>query len=326
MRKKWFGSILVLSMILLFSGCSLAKDDAGKEVLDSEKISQDRLIGVVVTEEHLDLFDFESFLNDNINQIIKGKDVDGSMDKKYQQAIYATIDKHGSNKPHEWDFAFEGVTGYALFAPTMCDGQGNEFKMTTGGDSFSDVNTHYKVQDENAEEVHITATLYVQAGVGSNEDTFYLNPVHQTKEGDIYVGTGNGFGSNRIREDGNEMSSRLDETCNYTENGITKMFTGSVEVKFITKNAPSKITLYQMNEKHEVVREESFTPEEVPEEMKTEEGTVYILVETETQDQVGKKSVDREVFEAGEEGNVNVTTFYPQESGILIKHNMLVTF
>ena len=95
MRKKWFGSILVLSMILLFSGCSLAKEDAGKEVLDSEKISQDRLIGVVVTEEHLDLFDFESFLNDNINQIIKGKDVDGSMDKKYQQAIYATIDKHG---------------------------------------------------------------------------------------------------------------------------------------------------------------------------------------------------------------------------------------
>ena len=34
MRKKWFGSIFVLSMILLFSGCSLAKEDAGKEVLD----------------------------------------------------------------------------------------------------------------------------------------------------------------------------------------------------------------------------------------------------------------------------------------------------
>lgn len=326
MRKKWFGSILVLSMILLFSGCSLAKEDAGKEVLDSENLSQDRLIGVVVTEEHLDLFDFDTFLNDNINQIVKGKELEGSADRKYQQVIYATIDKHGSNKPEEWDFEFEGVTGYALFAPTMCDEQGNEFKMTTGGDSFNDVNTHYMVKDENAEEVHITATLYVQADVGSNEDTFYLNPVHQTKEGDIYVGTGNGLGSNRIREDGNEMSSRLDETCNYTENGITKTYTGSVEVKFITKNVPSKITIYQMNEKQEVIREESFAPEDVPEEMKAEEGTAYILVETETEDRVGKKSVEREVFEAGEEGTVNVTTFCPQESGILIKHNMLVIF
>ena len=57
--------IMVLLLLLtLMCGCQLAKED-----LSSENMQRDRLIGVFITLEHLDLFDDERYLEDNLNSI-----------------------------------------------------------------------------------------------------------------------------------------------------------------------------------------------------------------------------------------------------------------
>lgn len=51
----------------ILAGCQLALEDAGADA------SESRLIGVFLTTEYLDLFDFESYLKDNIGRFSGGE-------------------------------------------------------------------------------------------------------------------------------------------------------------------------------------------------------------------------------------------------------------
>ena len=299
MNKKRLSIIAALAFVFILGGCSLAKKDAGKEVLDSESISEDRLIGVLVTKEHLDLFDFDAF-------------VSGSDD--YHGRIYATVDKHGSDEADQWECDFDWVEGYMLFSPTMQHGEQDPFIMTAADDSFSDAKPNYIFSD-GGEEIQLEGTLYLQAGKA--HETYYLNPVHQTEDGEIYVGTGNGLSSNVIGEDGNDMSSTLSATTNLTVDGVTKSYKCSVDVRFVTVDTPTKVRFYHMTETHEALKVEEFVPEEVPEEMQVEEGTCYVLIETEKVNSGGVSAIEREISEPDEEGQITVKTFIPSEDGIL---------
>ena len=300
MNKKRLSIIAALAFVFILGGCSLAKKDAGKEVLDSETISEDKLIGVLVTKEHLDLFDFDAFAN-------------GSDD--YHGRIYATVDKQGSDEPDQWEFDFDWVEGYMLFSPTMQHGDQDPFIMTVVDDSFSDAKPNYIFSD-GGEEIQLEGTLYLQAGKA--HEAYYLNPVHQTEDGEIYVVTGQGLSSNKIGEDGNDMKGTRSATTNLTVDGVTKSYKCSVEVRFVTVDTPTKVRFYHMNEKHEVLKMQEFVPEEVPEEMQVEEGTSFVLIETETVNSSGVSAIEREISEPDEEGLWNVKTFYPSEEGIML--------
>ena len=325
MNKKRLYMVTFFLIMLVLNGCSLAKEDAGKEVLNSEEIVQDRLIGVVVTDEYQDLFHIDAFLNDNLDKIADGHTLDVSNSAKYQDRIDATLDKHGSDEPYKWDIYFEGVKGHVLIAPTMQHEEGEPFRMTEGDDSFSDVNTHYTSTDE-GQEIHLKGTLYLQSGEERNGATYYLNPVYQTEEGDIYLLGGNGVGSNVAGEDGNEMSSTLDATCNLTVDGVAESYKSSIEIKFITMDPPTKVRFYHMNEKHEILSTKEFIPSEVPEEFSVEEGTAYVLMETEKENSIGIKKVEREICEPDKEGQMTVKTFCSSGDGILIKKYTKITF
>lgn len=325
MNKKRLSVVIALAFVFVLNGCSLAQKDVGKEVLNSEEITQDRLIGVVVTNEHLDLFDFDAFLNDNLNKIADGEVLDGSGSAKYQDRIYATVDKHGSDEPYEWEFSFEGVDGYILISPTMQRGNGEPFTMTEADDSFSDVRPHYITTDE-GQEIELKGTLYLQSGKAQKNAAYYLNPVYQTEEGDIYLGTGNGLSSNVIAEDGNEMSGTQSATSNMTVDGVTQSYKSSIEVKFITVDPPTKVRFYHMNEKHEILDMQEYVPSEVPEEFKVEEGTEYVLMETEKVNSIGVNAIEREVCEPDKEGQMTVKTFCPSENGILTQKYTKITF
>ena len=72
MTKKYFA--LFLALALLLSGCSLAREDAPEETGTDPG---DKLIGAFVTTEHLDLFDFEAYLNDHLNEVLDGGVIEG---------------------------------------------------------------------------------------------------------------------------------------------------------------------------------------------------------------------------------------------------------
>ena len=62
--KRTFAILTIIITILLsFAGCSLALEDAG------EPQEEDRLIGVFVTRENLNIFDADKYFEENSGKI-----------------------------------------------------------------------------------------------------------------------------------------------------------------------------------------------------------------------------------------------------------------
>ena len=64
--KRTTNLFLIIFLVLLLTGCQLAKE---KEGTVEEK---DRLMGVFITTEYLDLFDGEVFINDHRDDMLDG--------------------------------------------------------------------------------------------------------------------------------------------------------------------------------------------------------------------------------------------------------------
>lgn len=86
--------MLGLAMVLPLTGCQLA-------LPGEESAQDDRLIGVYVTTEYLDLFDIESYLEDNLNAGWTGGEITGDTDP-YEGRVYAVRTEDGK-------YVFEGV-------------------------------------------------------------------------------------------------------------------------------------------------------------------------------------------------------------------------
>lgn len=80
--------VLVAAFILGATGAvTFAKDEPTE---NSDSASKDRLIGVFITTEHLDLFDFESYFQDNANKVLSGGEISSSDSAPFQGRLYAT--------------------------------------------------------------------------------------------------------------------------------------------------------------------------------------------------------------------------------------------
>ena len=323
MSKRIGFGILSMMLILGLNGCTLAKENAGLEQVEIEGVSEDRLIGFVLTEEHLDLFDIEAFLEENAHKLTGGEEnVVGT--SSYEKRIYASIEKNDSKLPEEWDFLFEGVEGISFFTPTLEQENGEEFIMTVAGDEIFDAHVEHHASDEK-EEIKLTGTLLKQMEAGK-EMTYYANPVWQTEEGEIYLTTGLGFGTAGNITEGADITHTQEATHTRTENGKTVADISTISITLELAKKPTKIMLYQMNAAHEILKQEEFLPGEVPEEITAEKGTAYFLVETEKVGTNGATEIDRELFEPEEDSKVIFDTVYVLESGNLSKNYTTVQF
>ena len=85
MKKKNKIFALLLALCLL-SGCALARPEAE----EGTGMDQDMMVGVFITREYLDLFDFESYLEDNLNTVINGGgEISPENMAKYEGRLYA---------------------------------------------------------------------------------------------------------------------------------------------------------------------------------------------------------------------------------------------
>ena len=292
---------LVLICILSFSGCSLAVEEAGEENV----VSQDRLIGAFITTEYLDLFDMDAYLNDHADELISGDgsnevNVDG---RDYNERLYARGDKKNSSSPADWEISFGDVEGICFFCATFQNEGEEPFKMIIGGDEICDVTSSLSVGDA-AERVALKGTLY--ALIGEYESAqFYVNPVYQTADGEIYTITGNSYSMSG--ELGGSSTVNLEEETTITENGVTKTYGGAVEITFeVLKYAPVNIHIQFMNEDLEIVDTKEYVAGEMPEQLELAEDAVCIVVETQWAD----GSVSRELLEWKEEERVIIESFY----------------
>ncbi|MCL2631920.1 MAG: hypothetical protein FWD45_02360 [Coriobacteriia bacterium] len=129
---------------------------------------EDRLIGVIITTEHLDLIDFEGNPNNDSNNA--------------QSRIYATfVSKTHVNEEtgaeiltHE--YVFESIDGIQFCVPTIKATEEKDGYVATMSDlaiSDAHVNLHYS-DDENR--VAIEGTVFITSSI--KENTYYFIPIY----------------------------------------------------------------------------------------------------------------------------------------------------
>ena len=309
-------SIILLLMIIMLTalcGCSLAVEDSGEE----DGMSQDRLIGAYITTEHLDTFDAEAYFEEHADEIITGVENGSISDgdiiggEAYQERIYATVDKHGSTNPTDWDIYFTDIEGICFFDAVFQNEDEEPFSMIIGDDGICDIHTIFESTDE-GEHVEIRGKLYALL-TENDSQIFYVNPVYQTPSGEVYM----------VGGDGNHMSGglggvttiKIEAETTIEENGEKEICSGAVEVAFeILNAAPEKIRVQFMNDNLEIVSTEEFEAGKMPTEMVMAEGASFVIIETQWED----GTVTRDLFEKEEE-SIYIETFYKISDKMLAK-------
>lgn len=302
---------LLIAIIISLTGCQLAIEDM------QESENPDILIGAFITFEPLILFDNDSYINENIDKIMSGKDqyIDTS---KYKGRLYAKLVKRTytneyTNEPSETSkYVFEDIEGITYIAATISDSDGI-YTLASSSDGISD--GHTKVTGGNTQkEINLEGTIYVS--ISSTNRAFYINPVYQSSNGDVYAVTGSGYISGDTESEGSVFSQTLEDNKTITENGITKTQKSSVKISISYIHSPFKISIYQMDKNNSIVRHNNFVPDEVPDNISLDSDTDYIIVETHKYNDENNLVISREIHDKDED---YINTFYCMENGICSK-------
>ena len=108
MMKRYICLLAILTAIAaLLCGCSLARSD-----MDASAASRDRLIGVYITTEYIDLFDLEGYIGANASAL-SGGSIGEADAAQYNGRLYAElVDER---------YVFPGVDGFACELPAGGD-------------------------------------------------------------------------------------------------------------------------------------------------------------------------------------------------------------
>jgi len=314
MIKRIFLIFLTVMILISVSGCQLAIDDKG------EVQSRDRLIGVFITDEYLDLFDTEKFFSDNADKLFQGGLNELNMDtSKYQRRLYAAlVSKSLTNPDGEAytvkEYVFEGVEGISFFAAQVpADENGDSYINTCSGSAVTD--SHMSVfQLDDGESFAIEGTIYITPDTA---DTIYhFNPVYQSSDGSVYAISGLSAMLGHLGTAGATFSKTLDETVSVTENGKSKTVSSSVKVTMTVMLPPNKITVLQMDKDSSIISRTDYLPGKLPDTMIPSARTEYIIVESHSTDADGKAVVSRSVYDKDDN---HLKTFYSPGNGICIQ-------
>lgn len=284
-----------LVCLMGLSGCRLA-DPALQE-----ETEPDRLIGMYITQEYLDLFDHERYLNDPINQIRRGEGlvVDAAGSREYEGRIYA---EYRETDGQEGEYVFEGIDGIRFFCPFL---QGAEdYRMQTDPE-VTDV--HIKVTDSGRE---IAGTIYCP----TDENAFFFgNPVYQTAGGEIYLLAGTGISGNLT--DQASFSQRLDENRTTNRDGKETQESMSVSITICGQDSYERYVIAQMDEADQKIGETVYHAEDMPDTVTVSEAAAYLLCTGYQPGSGGREKVSRQVVELSEEES-SFSLFVPGEKGL----------
>lgn len=294
--KKRMGLLLaagvLLAGLLTLDGCRLAREDGAA--------SGDRLIGVYVTTEYLDLLDMEAYLGDHMGQVLHGGSFTMTGDTSaYEERIYAVND---SDDPLAPNYTFPGLEGVAIYSVLAKDPEGGQDCWTSGEGDQAWMHVSYGVEDDQ-DSIEITADLYVSDRVSRH--AMYANPMYQTADGTVYLRSGTGA-SGDLGE-GATLSQTVEETTTLTENGETETVRCKVTVTMTAIPPAETIRVVQMSRDNEVLSFQDFPADQVPAAFTPELNTAYLLVESRSGDAVTRELYDREeesfrTYRGGETG------------------------
>ena len=277
--------------------------NASGNLSENEGVFSDKLIGVLITQEYLDLFDSEQFFSDNIDRIMSGGEISESESAKYQERLYADlvetelVSEETGETYRGKEYVFEGVKGICYIAPRLTDEFGT-YWSSSGDEAVTDGNVNFVSNDE-GESVSIEGTIYVSTG--KNTGNFYFNPVYQTQAGEVYAVGGNGISVGNNSTAGMSMSHEIKENLSSTIGDVTSTSGSEIKITICYIDEPAKVSILQFDSESTLLSRMECAPNSLPDTLQTQEGTQYIIVETTAFSREGTASITRDICQSEDE-------------------------
>lgn len=260
----------------------------------------DRLIGVFVTKEYVDSFDFDKFIADNGSALISGSSAVSSEDSlRYQKKIYAvktvTLLSEEEGGGYSYDYSFDGYDGLRCF--TVQEKTSRLVSDATGEFVDDDYITHVGISemecstvirnessdgdyDPDSSELEIDCNLYAFADGESEMLGMYCNPVYQDSEGNVYMLSGQCiFTSNEEISIGTVLSETLDST--YEEkvsSGGSLKEKCTIKVHLNIVSPPADYTVSRYDSEGELIDSQKIAATGMPSEIRVSDNCDYVVV------------------------------------------------
>lgn len=273
---KKLSILLILALALALSGCSMLREEAAPA-------QEDRLVGIYITPEYIDTFDFESYVEDNASSLINGGGEISSEDtEKYSQRIYAT-DNGGR----------EGHIEFPVWGIPLISARYEEDGESYIGNESSDYMEHgglHVYSSDDGERYEISGTVYADA---RGHVQAYCNPVYQQADGSIYLLPGQGLSSNGI----GTMTFTLSEDSDAY--GDVPAWGMSIELDIASKYPTERLAVLLYGADGSLISRTEYALGEVPETIAAGDAA-FAVVEDYTRDGSGEAAVERQFLSTGE--------------------------
>ena len=214
----------------LLGGCSLAREELQAE-------GEDKLVGVFLTNAHVDTGTAE--LEVNWKGEVSFREEPGRVPG---ELLWVEGPEYNDRAPK---ILFEGVDGYGIYSIEVPD-ENSEYGT---GFSFQDgifTELHMAVTDEGES---MEATIYVEK---DGPTDFYMNPVYQSPQGEIYMEQGSAVSCESWSE-GLSMSQTISTECTQNRNGEETNERVSFTVHVTCKEKEETVSLLCMSSENTVI-------------------------------------------------------------------------
>lgn len=313
-NRKWIviviGAVLVLTAFGIgFSGMVVLARQTERGTAET-----DRLIGVLITEDSIESFDMETYLQNHLSELVNQKEISMPEIPADAQRLYATNTLKDVNS---LGFSFEGIKGIRFFS-CYIDPEGNgDGYWTSGADEgCSDSNWGFK-ETEDSSRIEGECTIF--STMSSHEKMFFVNPMYQTTDGRIYVIPGEGEVFSRDIAFYTASSRTLNEKRKMTINGETKTFEAEIKINFSFINPPSSVTLLQYDEENLVIAEQIIKADSIPEEIIPLKNAQYLIIESVVSTPDGTETTERQLLQRKDN---YAKVFSVREDDIIVQHSI----
>lgn len=279
---------LIFALALMLPGCSLLREDG-------EPADADRLVGVYITENYIDSFDFEAYVQDNASSLSGGSgEISREDAAKYTRRIYAEITDGKTS------FPIEGIA----FIAARYEKDGESYTGSDYGDKLADVHLSINVSDD-METTVLTGKLFADSGAGHM--SAYCNPVYQQADGRVYLVPGEGVSANM-----GSMTHSLSESCESAKKG-ERGYGMDITLEVEGRRPSEKLAVLLYSADGALLSHTEYAPEEMPEEIAAE-GAAWAVFEDYTADYSGEPQVIRQLIAAGSDEGFLSLHLEPGES------------
>jgi len=277
-------ALCLAAVMLLLTGCQLAVDSG-------EAAGADRLVGMYITLDYIDLFDAERWLADNPGALHSGDeiiiDMESSTERLWAVPVEETYTDEDGVTHTNRTYAFPTVEGFMMAVFSVRE-EFESYHATAADEPLCDVKTQFFVTDD-GEDNGISGRIYGSPDAG--ELFFYCNPVYQTADGSVYLIPGSGM---QLSTDvSGEATQKITDTVTVTENGETRTVSFYAELIMDMLEPARSVQVLEMAADHTILRIHEIDCRKPDTELTPDGATAYLLVEEQCQTQVRRSLVSR---------------------------------